>query len=51
MLVMLTSDHLLTILMTESDPLVRELYQRELGREYRVLACADEHEALGILTA
>ena len=35
-----------TILLVEDDRPTRELYERELGREFRILACASEYEAL-----
>jgi DNA-binding response OmpR family regulator len=37
------------ILLVETDDPTRELYVRELSRDYRVFACADEHAALAIL--
>lgn len=40
-----------TILLIEHDEATRALYARELGREYRVFACPDEHEALALLHA
>jgi DNA-binding response OmpR family regulator len=38
-----------TILIVDNDLLTLELYQRELGREYRVLTCTDELEATEVL--
>jgi DNA-binding response OmpR family regulator len=38
-----------TILIVDDDLPTLELYQRELGREYRVLTCTDELEATEIL--
>ena len=38
-----------TILLIEDDQSTRELYQRELSRDFRVLACATQSEALTIL--
>jgi CheY-like chemotaxis protein len=38
-----------TILLIEDDPSTRELYQRELSRDYAVLACGNESEALALL--
>lgn len=38
-----------TILLIEDDQATRELYQRELSRDYQVLACASESEALSLL--
>lgn len=38
-----------TILLVEDDQPTRELYQRELSREFQVLACASESEALKLL--
>jgi DNA-binding response OmpR family regulator len=37
------------ILIIESDSPTRELYTRELNRDYRVFACSDQHEALELL--
>lgn len=37
------------ILLIEEDQPTRELYQRELGRNYRVFACSSESEALDLL--
>jgi DNA-binding response OmpR family regulator len=37
------------ILIVEQDTPTRELYVRELGRDYRVFACRDEREALRLL--
>ena len=39
-----------TILLIEDDQATRELYQRELSRDYQVLACASESEALSLLS-
>lgn len=38
-----------TILIVDNDLPTLELYQRELGREYRVLTCTDEHRAIELL--
>jgi response regulator RpfG family c-di-GMP phosphodiesterase len=38
-----------TILLIEDDQPTSELYQRELGRDYQVLACDNESEALALL--
>lgn len=38
-----------TILLIEDDASTRELYQRELSRDYKVLACSTESEALALL--
>jgi DNA-binding response OmpR family regulator len=38
-----------TILIVDNDLPTLELYQRELGREYRVLTCTDEAEASAVL--
>jgi DNA-binding response OmpR family regulator len=38
-----------TILIVDNDLPTLELYQRELGREYRVLTCTDEREASDLL--
>jgi len=38
-----------TILLIEDDSSTRELYQRELSRDYKVLACSTESEALALL--
>lgn len=38
-----------TILLIEDDPATRELYRRELSRDYNVLACSSESEALALL--
>jgi DNA-binding response OmpR family regulator len=38
-----------TILIVDDDVPTLELYQRELGREYRVLTCTDEVEATEVL--
>jgi len=38
-----------TILIVDNDRPTLELYQRELGREYRVLTCTDELEASAVL--
>ena len=38
-----------TILLIEDDEATSELYQRELRRDYKVLACASESEALALL--
>jgi DNA-binding response OmpR family regulator len=38
-----------TILIVDNDTPTLELYQRELGREYRVLTCTDELEASAVL--
>lgn len=38
-----------TILLIEDDPATRELYQRELSRDYQVLACGNESDALALL--
>jgi DNA-binding response OmpR family regulator len=38
-----------TILIVDDDVPTLELYQRELGREYRVLTCTDELEATALL--
>jgi DNA-binding response OmpR family regulator len=38
-----------TILIVDDDVPTLELYQRELGREYRVLTCTDELEATQLL--
>jgi len=35
-----------TILIIENDPPTLELYRRELGREFRVLACFSKSETL-----
>ncbi len=35
-----------TILILETDEATRDLYRRELGKVYRVIACATEREAL-----
>ena len=37
------------ILIVEHDEPTRELYLRELSRDYRVFACCDEHAALELL--
>lgn len=39
------------ILIIEHDDPTRELYLRELSRDYCVLACCDEHDALEMLRA
>lgn len=38
-----------TVLLIEDDQPTSELYQRELSRDYRVLACDSESEALALL--
>jgi DNA-binding response OmpR family regulator len=38
-----------SILIVEDDAATRELYQRELGRTYPVLACGDEQVAYSLL--
>jgi len=38
-----------SILIIEDDAATRELYQRELGRTYPVVACDDEQEAYSLL--
>jgi DNA-binding response OmpR family regulator len=38
-----------SILIVEDDAATRELYQRELGRTYPVVACDDEQEAYSLL--
>jgi DNA-binding response OmpR family regulator len=38
-----------TILIVDNDLPTLELYQRELGREYRVLTCTDESKATEVL--
>src|SRR5216684_1198176 len=40
-----------TILIVDNDLPTLELYQRELGREYRVLTCTDERGATEVLTS
>jgi len=40
-----------SILIIEHDDPTRELYVRELGRDYRVLACSGVREALALLRA
>ena len=40
-----------TILIVDNDLPTLELYQRELGREYRVLTCTDEHGAAEVLSS
>jgi response regulator RpfG family c-di-GMP phosphodiesterase len=40
-----------TILLIEDDQPTSELYQRELGRDYQVLACDNESEALALLAS
>jgi DNA-binding response OmpR family regulator len=40
-----------SILIIEYDDPTRELYVRELTRDYHVLACSEEHEALALLHA
>jgi DNA-binding response OmpR family regulator len=37
------------IMLVEYDEATRALYTRELGREYQVFACSDEHGALALL--
>ncbi|MBN9390099.1 MAG: response regulator [Chloroflexi bacterium] len=37
------------VLLIEDDPSTRELYQRELSRDYEVLTCSTESEALALL--
>jgi DNA-binding response OmpR family regulator len=37
------------ILIIESDSPTRELYTRELNRDYRVFACSDQQEVLELL--
>lgn len=37
-----------TILIVEQDAPTRALYLRELGRDYRAFACANEYDALDI---
>jgi DNA-binding response OmpR family regulator len=44
---MLTADQ--SILIIEYDDPTRELYVRELTRDYHVFACAEDHEALALL--
>lgn len=39
----------LKILLIEGDEPTRELYQRELSKDYQVLACGSENEALAFL--
>jgi DNA-binding response OmpR family regulator len=39
------------ILIVENDGPTRELYLRELSRDYRVFACSDEHDVLTLLRA
>ncbi|HEX2910060.1 MAG TPA: response regulator [Chloroflexia bacterium] len=43
------SDVTSTILLIDNDQYTRELYQRELGRDFQVLACSNESEALDLL--
>ena len=38
-----------SILIIEYDDPTRELYVRELTRDYHVFACSEEHEALALL--
>lgn len=38
-----------TIVIIEHDTPTRELYLRELGRDYQALACCDEHAVLEML--
>ena len=38
-----------TILIVDDDLATLELYERELGREYRVLTCTDELQASDVL--
>src|ERR1700720_3965220 len=40
-----------TILIVDNDVLTLELYQRELGREFRVLTCTDERGATEMLSS
>jgi response regulator RpfG family c-di-GMP phosphodiesterase len=40
-----------TILIVDNDLPTLELYQRELGREYRVLTCTDERGATQLLAS
>ncbi len=40
-----------TILIVDDDLPTLELYQRELGREYRVLTCTDERGASEVLNS
>ena len=40
-----------TILIVDNDLPTLELYQRELGREYRVLTCTDERGATEVLSS
>ena len=40
-----------TILIVDNDLPTLELYQRELGREFRVLTCTDEHAATEVLSS
>jgi DNA-binding response OmpR family regulator len=44
---MRSSDQMIIII--EHDTPTRELYLRELGRDYRALACCDEHSVLEVL--
>jgi DNA-binding response OmpR family regulator len=37
------------VLLIEDDPSTRELYGRELSRDYQVLTCSTESEALALL--
>lgn len=40
-----------TILIVEADQPTRELYERELGADYTVLACPDDRDILGAINA
>ena len=40
-----------TILIVDDDLATLELYERELGREYRVLTCTDELQASEVLAS